>query len=124
MSFLTIHRCSNLFFGFRCLFLFFLSCFLSVISLCDSWGAECGLYQTRNLQKPNPPTPLPCKGRGVLKPLPLQGRGLERGQSIHSKLFKHPLRVIPVACFPQGITYNLILFCESPITKNQISCSQ
>jgi hypothetical protein len=28
---------------------------------------------------------------GVLKPLPLQGRGLERGQSIHSKLFKHPL---------------------------------
>ncbi|OBQ32770.1 MAG: hypothetical protein AN485_20600, partial [Anabaena sp. MDT14b] len=35
--------------------------------------------------------PLPCKGMGVLKPLPLQGRGLERGQSIHSKLFKHPL---------------------------------
>ncbi|QSV52758.1 MAG: hypothetical protein HEP80_01335 [Dolichospermum sp. UKL201] len=36
-------------------------------------------------------TPLPCKGMGVLKPLPLQGRGLERGQSIHSKLSKHPL---------------------------------
>jgi hypothetical protein len=31
---------------------------------------------------------------GVLKPLPLQGRGLERGQSIHSKLFKHPLREV------------------------------
>jgi hypothetical protein len=43
MSFLTSHGCSNLFFGFRCLFLFFLPCFLSVISLCDSWGAECGL---------------------------------------------------------------------------------
>jgi hypothetical protein len=28
---------------------------------------------------------------GVLKPLPCKGRGLERGQSIHSKLFKHPL---------------------------------
>jgi len=43
MSFLTTHGCSNLFFGFRCLFLFFFPCFLSVISLCDTWGAECGL---------------------------------------------------------------------------------
>jgi hypothetical protein len=26
-----------------------------------------------------PPTPLPYKGRGVLKPLSVSGRGLERG---------------------------------------------
>jgi hypothetical protein len=53
--------------------------------------AETAVYETHNLQKPNPPTPLPYKGRGVLKPLPDAGRGLERGQFIHSKLFKHPL---------------------------------
>jgi CRISPR-associated protein Cas5t len=29
---------------------------------------------------------------GFSKPLPASGRGLERGQFIHSKLFKHPLR--------------------------------
>ncbi|WP_414624762.1 DNA methyltransferase [Calothrix sp. CCY 0018] len=30
--------------------------------------------------KPNPPSPLPYKGSGVLKPLSASGRGLERGQ--------------------------------------------
>jgi hypothetical protein len=37
------------------------------------------LNKTNNLQKPNPPTPLPYKEMGILKPLSLQGRGLERG---------------------------------------------
>jgi putative transposase len=29
---------------------------------------------------------------GFSKPLPASGRGVERGQFVHSKLFKHPLR--------------------------------
>jgi hypothetical protein len=37
------------------------------------------LNKTNNLQKPNPPTPLPYKGMGILKPLPYKERGLERG---------------------------------------------
>jgi hypothetical protein len=41
------------------------------------------LDETDNLQKPNPPAPLPYEGRGVSKPLPASGRGLERGLFIH-----------------------------------------
>ncbi|WP_236630647.1 hypothetical protein, partial [Aphanizomenon flos-aquae] len=41
-----------------------------------------------------PYRPLPYQGMGFSKPLPASGRGLERGQFIHSKLFKHPLRHI------------------------------
>jgi hypothetical protein len=48
---------------------------------------------------------------GVLKPLPLQGRGLERGQSIHSKLFKHPL--IYPKFSPANVVTKLYIFnCE------------
>jgi hypothetical protein len=36
--------------------------------------------ETHNLQKPNPPAPLPYQGMGFSKPLPASGRGLERGQ--------------------------------------------
>ncbi|QEI39722.1 hypothetical protein BMF77_00275 [Dolichospermum sp. UHCC 0315A] len=48
--------------------------------------------ETHNLQKPNPPAPLPYQGMGFSNPHSASGRGLERGQFIHSKLFKHPLR--------------------------------
>jgi hypothetical protein len=41
------------------------------------------LDETDNLQKPNPPAPLPYEGRGVSKPISTSRRGLERGLFIH-----------------------------------------
>ncbi len=55
------------------------------------------LDETDNLQKPNPPAPLPyvsaaCRrlGRGVSKPLPTSGRGLQEGFVYRLKTFQTP----------------------------------
>ncbi|MBW4569839.1 MAG: hypothetical protein KME31_17960 [Tolypothrix carrinoi HA7290-LM1] len=39
-------------------------------------------------KEPNPPAPLPYEGRGVSKPLPPWGRGLERGFFVYFITFQ------------------------------------
>jgi hypothetical protein len=64
-------------------FLDYPDCFSFILTVIPLYfKLKCGMWvlnKTNNLQKPNPLPYLPYKGMGILKPLSLCGRGLERG---------------------------------------------